>query len=288
MENPLFYLFRKMWHYSNGNRRNVIFYISLSILANLAGSLDVVIIGIFLNTVQVEGVRQESLPHLLLLLGLLPVLEVVFWAMHGTSRITENRNAFFVRTNYKNYLLKGVMMLPMEWHVDHHSGDTIDKIEKGTVALFSFSERTFEIIQALIILTIAFIVMLLFDPLAGGAALVISMLTFYIISLFDKKLVPGYTRVNRIENTISAKIFDALSNVATVIILRVEPLVLKSIDDFIRRPFWQYNVNIKLNEWKWFFASFFGAAYSYCRCRHISLFAHSDRRDSRWNNLYSL
>jgi ABC-type multidrug transport system fused ATPase/permease subunit len=258
MENPLIYLLHKMWQYSGNNRRNVVLYIFLSALATFLGSLDVVIIGTFLNTVQTEGVHKESLPYLLFLLGLLPVLEIVFWAFHGTSRVKENRNAFFVRTNYKNYLLQGTMALPMEWHTDHHSGDTIDKIEKGTGALFNFSERTYEIIQTFILMTTAFVVMFFFDPFAGGAALVLSSFTFYIISLFDKKLIPGYIQVSRIENTISAKIFDALSNVTSVIILRVEPLILKSIDSFINKPYERYNKNIKLNEWKWFFASILG------------------------------
>jgi ABC-type multidrug transport system fused ATPase/permease subunit len=258
MENPLFYLSGKMWRYAGSNQHNVIYYVLLSVLSNIVGSLDTVVIGVFLNTVQAEGIRQESLPSLIFFLALLLLVEVGFYALHGTSRIIENRNAFFVRTNYKNYLLKGVMALPIEWHTDHHSGDTIDKIEKGTNALFDFSESTYAIIQALVILIISFAVMFFFNPLAGAVALAICIFTFYIISLFDKKLVPGYMRVNRTENTISAKIFDALSNVATVIILRVEPLILKSIDDFINKPYEQYNTNIKLNEWKWAIASFMG------------------------------
>jgi ATP-binding cassette, subfamily B, bacterial len=100
--------------------------------------------------------------------------------------------------------------------------------------------------------------MFFFDAFAAGAALVISIFTFYILTLYDRRLIPGYGRVNRMENAISAKIFDALSNVATVIILRVEPLVLKSINGFIQKPFEQYNENIKLNEWKWFSASILG------------------------------
>ncbi len=258
MENPLIYLFRKVWHYSGNNRHNVIKYVSFCIIANLIGALEPAVVGFFLNTVQQEGVSLESLPNLLFLLALLPVLEIGFWAFHGTSRIIENRNAFIVRTNYKNYLLQGTMALPMEWHTDHHSGDTIDKIDKGTVALFSFSERTFEVIQAFIILITAFGVMFYFDLLTGGVALAISIFTFYILTLFDRRLVPGYGKVNRMENTISAKIFDALSNISTVIILRVESLVLKSIGSFINKPYEQYNKNIKLNEWKWFSAAIMG------------------------------
>ncbi|MDO8504155.1 MAG: ABC transporter ATP-binding protein [bacterium] len=258
MKNPLIYLFWKMWRYAKGNRRSVIFYIGLSVCANLLVALEPLIVGIFLNTLQTGGLHRETLFSLFLILGLLPLLEVGFWSMHGPSRVIESRNAFFVRANYKNYLLRGTMALPLEWHTDHHSGDTIDKIEKGSAALFNFSERTFEILQGFITLLTAFAAMFFFDRLAGSAALAICIFTFYVLTLFDKRLVPGYKIVNRMQNTISAKIFDALSNVSTVIILRVESLVLKSIDTFIREPFRQFTVNNKLNEWKWFSASIFG------------------------------
>jgi len=43
------------------------------------------------------------------------------------------------------------------------------------------------------------------------------LFTFFILTLFDKRLVPGYKIVNKYENAISAKIFDALSNINTVI-----------------------------------------------------------------------
>lgn len=258
MNNPLIYLFQKMWQYAGENRRKVVLYVSLFIFANLISVLEPLIVGLFLNTIQLEGVHQSNLPHLLQILSLFIVLELAFWIFHGPARIIENRNAFVVRANYKEFLLKGTMALPMEWHTDHHSGDTIDKIEKGTEALFNFSRSTFEVIQAVIILTTGFAVLFIFDLAGGAVALAICVLTFYTLTFFDKKLIPGYKIVNRIDNSISAKIFDAISNVTTVIILRVESLVLKAIGVFIQKPYKQYDSNIQVNEWKWFFAGLLG------------------------------
>jgi ABC-type multidrug transport system fused ATPase/permease subunit len=258
MKNPLVYLFQKMWEYSRGNHRNVVFYIILSISSNLIYALEPLVVGLFLNTVQSQGVNNGNLSYLIFVLSLLMVIELCVWSLHGPSRMTENRNAFFVRQKYKNYLLNGTMALPIEWHADHHSGDTIDKIEKGTTALFNFSERTFEIIETAILLVFAFSVMLFFDPLAGAVAIGMTIIVFFVLTLFDRKLVPGYSIVNLSENRISEKIFDVLSNITTIIILRVEPLVLKAIDNYIKAPFAQFNVNNKINEWKWFFASLFG------------------------------
>ncbi|MFA5230735.1 MAG: ABC transporter ATP-binding protein [Candidatus Paceibacterota bacterium] len=258
MKNPLIYLFKKMWEYSRGNHRNVILYIILSISSNLIYALEPLVVGLFLNTVQSQGVNSGNLSYLLFVLSLLMVIELCVWALHGPSRIMESSNAFFVRRKYKNYLLNGTMALPVEWHADHHSGDTIDKIEKGTSALFNFSERTFEIIETAILLIFAFGVMLFFDPLAGAVAFGMTITVFFVLTIFDRKLVPGYSIVNLAENRISEKIFDVLSNITTIIILRVEPLVLKAIDNYIKAPFAQFNLNNGTNEWKWFFASLFG------------------------------
>ena len=258
MQNPLVYLINRMWHYSKGNRRNVVKYAILSAMATLVGALDPIIVGIFLNSVQTDGINAGTLPRLILLLCLLPLFEILFWVFHGPSRVLESSNAFFVRSNYKNYLLIGTMNLPIEWHTDHHSGNIIDKIEKGTQALHSYAGTTFQEIHHGISLLVAFGVMLFFDLKAGGVAIIISFIAFYVLTRFDEHLIPGYREVNRAENKTSAKIFDALSNVTTVIILRVESLVIKSIDVFIQKPYKRYNKNAKIGEWKWFSAAILG------------------------------
>ncbi len=72
------------------------------------------------------------------------------------------------------------------------------------------------------------------------------------------KIPFGYKRVSGMENETSAKVFDALSNVTTVIILRVEALVLKALAFAIGKPRTQFLTNSRLNEWKWFSASIAG------------------------------
>ncbi|MEI8338099.1 MAG: ABC transporter ATP-binding protein [bacterium] len=256
--NPLIYLCQKMWQYSEGNHKNVVLYVAMSIFANTLWSLDPLIIGIFLNAVQEQGVHSSNIWYLFLLLNLFLVSEVVFWFFHGISRFKEVSNAFIVRANYKKYLLEGTMSLPIEWHSDHHSGNTIDKIEKGTAALYQFSESTFQIIASLILLTTAFTALLIFDRLSGFLVIGISIIAFSVLVILDRKLVPGYKIVNRMENNVTAKIFDVLSNVTTVIILRVESLVVKSVEGFIEKPFPQFKKNTIINEWKWFSASAMG------------------------------
>jgi len=258
MKNPLAYLLGKMWDLSEKNRSHVVLYAILFFGANIAISLEPLAVGLFLNAVQTEGVNRANFAQLIVLISAIFVLEAFFWSMHGPARVLENFNAFRVRANYKNRLLGGTFGLPIEWHTDHHSGDTIDKIEKGTNAVFIFSGKTFELEQSVIMLAVSLGALLFFSVPAALAALILSAVTFYILTRFDRRLIPGYEAVNRAENRIAAKVYDALSNISTIIVLRVQRLVLGSLEKEIEKPYKQYCTNIVLNEWKWFAASMMG------------------------------
>ncbi len=253
--NPIAYLTKKLWKYSNGNRRWVVFYSVLFTLANGVSVLEPLVVGKILNIIQQEGLTATSFPHLGVALGIFFSLNIFFWVFHGPARIIENKNAFLARANYKQYLLSGVMAFPMEWHADHHSGDTIDKVEKGTQALYRFAGDTFRIIEVLVRLVVSYIAMSYFNVQSGFIAIALVLLAFGIITQFDKVLVAQYKAIFGFENKISEKIFDAISNITTVIILRIEQLVTSSIYKKIMEPLGLYMKNNVINELKWFLVS---------------------------------
>jgi len=257
-ENPVTYLWRKMYAYA-GERKKYVFLTSFMFFcATGAEALRPVVFAYFLNAIQVRGISGATLPHLFSLLLLFLMCELVFWAFWGPARIIEQKTAFLVRKNYKEHLLKGVMALPLSWHVDHHSGDTIDKIEKGTTALFSFSEYTFEFLKAFITLVIAIGALLYFNVLAASVVIIAAIFIFYIMIIYDRRLVPGYKILNKFENTISEKVYDVISNITTVIILRIEHVVFGSIRTAIQAPFPQFRQTALDNEYKWFWAATLG------------------------------
>ena len=139
----------------------------------------------------------------------------------------------------------------MEWHVDHHTGDTIDKIEKGTSALYDFSEGTFEIIYAIVRLIGSFIMLAYFSMMAAGVALVVMMINVLITMRFDQVLVEQYRDLSRAENIVAKSANDAISNIRTVITLRVERLVFKAIMNKVEKPYPLFKRSNYLNEWKW-------------------------------------
>lgn len=251
-----------LWRYSAGNRKKLILYSLMSAGAVLAWSLEPLVVGWLLNEVQQNGVGAHNATFLIGLIAMFFAVEVVGWALHGPSRVMETENAFMAKVKYKTHLLGGVLAYPIEWHTNHHSGDTIDKVEKGAQGVYGFGENTFQIIHAFFALLSGLVALFYFDPLAAVIAFVLIVPTFFILTLFDRKLVPGYKKVSFLENDVSAKVFDILSNVTTVIILRVEALVMKSLGSVIQKPKVQFMTNSRLNEWKWFSASMLGRVAS--------------------------
>lgn len=254
--NPLIYLFGKTWHYSAGNRRQIVCY-WLMFIAGESSFLfgQPLIWAELMNTVQVQGITSQSIQKLLVLLLLTIGIEVLCWSFHGPARLIEEVNAFKARTNYRRHLLKGVMTLPLEWHAEHHSGHIIDKIEKGTTGLYQFSETSFEVIYGMVQLVGSYCMLAYFSPPAGVIVAVMIVITALITIRFDRVLVGQYEAINKAENDISESVFDAVSNISTVIILRVEKLVFDTIMHKVEQPFSLVKRNNYLNEWKWFLTS---------------------------------
>ena len=247
-----------MYSYAGIRQKKIIFTTISFVLANVIEAAQPLVFAYFLNFIQKNGITKENFLSIFFMLLIFLAAELLFWTFHSPARIIENETAFTVKKNYKEYLLRGTMALPLSWHADHHSGDTIDKIEKGSNAIFSFSENTFQFLSAFVRFVISFGALIYFNLYTSFVVIFITLLTFYIIFFYDKKLIPGYDIVNKFENTISAKVYDVISNITTVIILRIENLVLKSISKAINIPFTQFKKNVVNNELKWFWAAMLG------------------------------
>src|SRR3989344_6667275 len=151
------------------------------------------------------------------------------------------------------------MAFPMEWHVEHHTGDTSDKIERGSSSLFYFSENTFGFIQMIIQLAGSYVALIYFHPPSAYLILFVILFAGYIVVKYDKILVPQYEYLNKAGNKISEKVIDAMTNSATIIILRVEKQVQKAIAKKIAEPFSIYKSECKTTEIKWFLISLFSS-----------------------------
>src|SRR3989344_5799197 len=256
-DNPIIYLTKKTWEYSKGNRGNVILYFSLFLIANIFDFMFPLLIGKILNVIQEFGITGDNIYGLLGYASMFILLSVLFWMFHGPARVLENTNAFLVRANYRKYLLDGVMSLPAEWHADHHSGDTIDKIEKGTSALCDYSSESYQVIEIIVRFTSSYFALVYFNLHSAYLVIMMVFVVAFIIDKMDSILRIQWKQLSLAENELSAKVFDVISNITTVIILRVQKQFSKSIFKQIMKPLSLSIKTQKLNEFKWFIVSIF-------------------------------
>lgn len=244
-----------MWHYSFGSKKIVVFFISFSTIGNLIWLVQPIIIGRVFDSIQFAN-QKNPLSFIAYNVLIFILLDVVSWFFHGTSRVAENKNAFLVRKNFRLEKFNKVMALPTSWHKNHHSGDTIDKINKASDQLFEFSRELFIIIQNMVKLVASVIILSLYDVKPLILVLFCAVIAVAIILKMDKRLIKNYEAINKAENYISAGVYDYISNYITIISLRLKK---QAVDEMDSRSMSHFPVSVKsfkLNELKWFSASF--------------------------------
>lgn len=250
--NPLVYLFRATWKYSKGNHRSIYFYWFLFTCGNISTLFfEPFLTAKMMNVIQSEGITSKSLKTLLLLLAGSVAATIFFWLCHAPARVIELSNAFKARANYRHDLIEGTLNLPLEWHVDHHTGETIDKIEKGTSGLYNFAEDTFLVIYSIVELTVSLGMLIYFSHSAGVIVACMMCVSAWITIRFDTILIGLYKELSASENRISERVTDSISNISTLIILRVERVVFKSIMHMVNKPYEIDRRKNTLSETKW-------------------------------------
>ncbi len=255
-DNPVTHLFRLTWRYAEGRRGMIVLFMTMGIIANITNLASPVIFGRLFDTLQFSPGGPEMLRGAIVNISFLLLLTLVFWALHGTSRIIEITTAFIIRRTFKRALLSRVLDLPASWHRNHHSGDTIDRVNKGSQALYDFSSNIYMLTENSVRLFGSVTVLAFYDWRASIVALGISIATLASLQRFDVALRRYYLEVFQHENNLASMLHDSISNIRTIITLRLKRSVSSAIDARAMRAYPVFRRSAMLQETKWFTASF--------------------------------
>tara|TARA_Y100000310_G_scaffold140092_2_gene139459 strand:- start:2919 stop:4712 length:1794 start_codon:yes stop_codon:yes gene_type:complete len=254
--NPIWNVLKAEWVYLGDRRKVFLFYMSLYVIAGLITLSSPLVLGLVFNTIQGEISSDAEVIKIIQLISLLLVIQVGFWLFHGTARHLEGMSGFFVNRNYVNSKMKKVLELPIKWHKDNHSGDTIDKINRASGSITDFSSYyTFQIVYAALTAVVSIAILSFFDVRAAIIASVFAVIILLVVASVDKKLYKYYKELNKLGNKVSASIFDYISNINTVITLRLKRTVRKEVDDKIMASYDASRKSSWINESKWAFSS---------------------------------
>jgi ATP-binding cassette, subfamily B, bacterial len=252
MQNPYLALLRTAWKYARQQRKRFVLIYALFVISNIVVATNPLFYGWFVNKLQMQGsdVLRTTWIYVAGFLG----LKLLEWSFHGPARIMERELAFNVGKNFIDTLFSKVLNLPTQWHQDHHSGATISKLRKAHEALRDFFQHGFVYMYSFGKFVLSFAAMLYFSPLFGAIGVVIGAITVFIIVKFDKPLIKSQREVNSREHEVSSTLFDSLSNIVTVITLRLEQRIHTGLSKKVANVFEPFKRNIRINEWKWFVA----------------------------------
>jgi ATP-binding cassette, subfamily B, bacterial len=256
--NSFIILYTKTLFFARKRKKFVLLSTILSIIAHIIQIFAPIIIAGILNTIQSQGINQENFFQIIISLSIFVIIELFVWVFRWFSRTIEKKNAFFIRANYKEYLLKNIMFLPIEWHNNIHSGEIYDKIDKSSSALFDFSGETYFFVGYLTsIITLILFVSMIYYP---ALIIIILLLTiiFFVATKIDHLLMKQTSFISNTENYMSEKMLDSLNNINTIIILRLEKLIRKNIMRTILFPKKTFIKNQSITELKWAIISILG------------------------------
>jgi ATP-binding cassette, subfamily B, bacterial len=252
MRNPYFLLLQKAWQYAKSERKRFIIIYLMFVMANIIIAINPLFYGWFVDSLQ-KGGPDALLNGWIYVAGFLG-LRLIEWAFHGPARVMERELAFNISRNFIDDLYSKVLHLPAKWHQDNHSGSTISKLQKAYNALRDFFQNGFIYLHSMGKFIFSFGAMLYFSPLFGTIGVAIGIFTVWIIRKFDKPYIKSLREVNAKEHEVSSTLFDSLSNIVTVITLRLESRIKSSFMGKVSAVAQPFVRNVVINEWKWFTA----------------------------------
>jgi len=227
----------------------VVLFVALLVLAQAVRLTIPWFFGEAVNALQARGLEGITRARNELLLMLAAV--VVAWVMHGPARILERFNALAVRERFADALHAKVLALPIRWHEQQHSGDTLHRITKGSSSLFAFAQSQFIYLQNAVSVVGPIAALFLLSWQTGIAALVGYAAIACFVVRIDRFMVRLVREENRAERRYGSALFDCLANIASVLTLRLREPMRKMLGARLLEVFAPLRRNIVFNEVKW-------------------------------------
>ena len=252
MRNPYLSLLATAWKYARHEKKRFVLVYTMFVFATVIVAINPLFYGWFVNELQLQGtdVLRTGWVYIAGFMG----LRLLEWCFHGPGRVLERQLAFTLSKNFMDEVYHKILHLPVKWHQDNHSGSTINKLRKAHEALREFFQHGFIYFYSFGKFFFSFGAMLYFSPVFGAVGVVLGIFTIWIIARFDKVFIRSLQEVNEREHEVSSTLFDSLSNIITVITLRLEKRIQATYIQKLMAVYPPFKKNVSVNEWKWFTA----------------------------------
>lgn len=241
-------LYRHIWQHAKGVRHRLIASTGLLVGSQIVKLLVPYLAAQAINHLQAgAGGFKGAALWIPAIIG----IYALTWLMHGPGRVLERSVGVCVRQSLADTLYTRLSRAPLAWHDRHHSGDVQHRMGQATKALSDFAQNQFIYVQNAVNLVGPLIALALLSQLAGGMALAGFVGIAAVIITFDRALMKVAVQENDAERRYAAGVLDCLSNISTIMSLRLQASTRRLLGKRLDAVFVPLKRSITLNEWKW-------------------------------------
>ncbi len=253
-------LYREMWRYAQGARG----WLVLSSVMLVASQLVKLLVPLFtaraIDTLQGgQGGAAACVPWIAAIVG----VYLGCWSLHGPGRVLERRVSLRVRRALSDRLYARLAGVPLAWHTAQHPAELAHRLSQSSHALANFTQSQFIYLQSAVNLVGPLAALWWLSPVTGMAAAAGLLAVGLTIVGFDRVMMRLARAENAAERRHAAALIDCLSNVTTVLALRLEQTTRRLLArrlDAVAAPLER---SITLNEWKWCAVDLLGVVLSW-------------------------
>ncbi|MBV8761272.1 MAG: ABC transporter ATP-binding protein [Deltaproteobacteria bacterium] len=210
-------LYSVLWTHARGMRGRLVLAIAMLVTAQVIRLAIPFFFGCAVNALQEQG--KTGVVHagwyLLAMLG----AATAAWLLHGPARVIERRVALHARENLADALFARLLSLPLRWHEQHHSGDTLHRLQNTTAALFGFAQNQFIYLQNIVNIIGPIVALVAVSAITGVTALVGYTAVAIVLLRFDRVMMRLVREENAAERRYTATVVDAVGNIGTILTL---------------------------------------------------------------------
>jgi ATP-binding cassette, subfamily B, bacterial len=242
-------LYRAYWHYGAPERGRMIGFTSLLLLAQGIKLSVPWFTGRAVDAMQGSGGADYA--EAAWNIGAIFVACLFAWSLHGPGRVIERFVATGIRRRFTDHIYAKVVGLKLSWHQNHHSGDTIARVERATHALFNFAQTQFVYLQNIVNLVGPIVALFVLSITTGAAALIGYLAIGIVLVRFDRTMIRLNRESNEAEHRFSAALVDCLGNIATITALRLQQATGRMLEHRLDAVFDPLRRSVVMTEAKW-------------------------------------
>lgn len=216
-------LLKGAWESTRGERPRFFLFVVLFILAY---SIDLAVpwaigytLGVFIEHGFSDQAFELGLNGILAYTGL-RLANTVF---HHLGRYVQNTVAYTCRMGSLTSIFTSLLRFPLRWHVGHHSGESLSKLNRSAGAIDSIiGTYVWQIIEGVVKIVIASAAIFTLDFWVAMNVLVMSVATILVMVLFNRRVARIIRKNNIFGNKVNRICVDYLSNIVTVKTLGLE------------------------------------------------------------------